>query len=171
MATNNRRTYVSNRIDLVLDDQYRIGAVQSVEVQMSFALEPISGVGSVRVLEWIPTMARISVNCDTVYIFSEEMEQVGRQLVPQRADDSMFGWVFDIYAQPDQFDVPGYGAAAYSKVWKAQGCSFDSGSFRVAKHGAVGRACSFMALDFRIGAAKGAFAPVVNTPFGPPSTN
>jgi len=163
VAVKNRQAYVANRIDLVWDDVARVGAVQNAEVQISFALEPISGVGSVRVLEYIPTMARITVNTDMVYMFGEEVERVGASYMPQKSDDSLNGMVFDMYALVDAVDTPSrYGkgnGAKYNTMWKAQGCFLDSGSFRVAKHGAIGRACSFAALDYKLSDNSSSYDP------------
>jgi len=157
----NRQTYVANRMDVQFADSEggAVGAVQNANVSMSFGLDGVSGIGAVTMIEYVPTVARISVSPDQVYLFRRELDRVsaggfGGQtgILPHQAIESLNGVVFNITAAVLKTDKDTNGQA-YSTLWQAVDCFLDSGDFSTAKHGTVGRRCQFMALNYAVGSA------------------
>lgn len=155
-ARINRQTYVANRLDIQFDNQSQaVGAVQNANVTMSFGLDTVSGIGDIRVKEYVPTIARISLSSDQTYLFNMEIDRLSSGglagqsgLLPAQAQEALTGVVFDVSAvvlNPPQ--------TAYSTLWIASGCSLDSGNMSAAKHGTVMRQCQFQALDYKIASA------------------
>lgn len=61
MSRENLQTRTGNRI-VVLFDGKQVGLVQSVGMSDDYAPEPASGIGDIHVAEYVPTMARHSLN-------------------------------------------------------------------------------------------------------------
>ena len=152
-ARTNRQTYVANRLDVTFNGYgiATVGAIQNANLSVSFGLDEVSGIGSVRVIEHVPTLARISVAADQTYLFNREIDAVKSGLsmqsgiLPAKADESLNGVIFDIAA-----NVADPQASEFGTLWLALGCFLDSGDFSAAKHGTVGRRCQFKALDYSI---------------------
>jgi hypothetical protein len=153
MAKTNLQTYVANRMDVQFDNKGgAVGAIQNANLSVSFGLDAVSGIGAVTVIEYVPTIARVSVSADQTYLFGQEIDRVqanvGGQkgLLPSEAIESLNGVVFDISAvMKSQTSQQEFGT-----LWVAESCSLDSGDFSAAKHGTVGRRCQFQALNFHI---------------------
>lgn len=131
----NLQTRSGNRIVVVFDGK-QIGLMQSVSMNDDYAPEPASGIGDIHVTEYVPTMARHSLNVSSMVLNKGNMRAAG--IAVENGDDILRGMVFDI-------EVLSKDDGALLR--KYIGCSYASGSLDVQKHAIVMANGMFNALD------------------------
>lgn len=131
----NLKTRSGNRIAVVFDGK-QIGLIQSVSMNDDYAPEPASGIGDIHVTEYVPTMARHSLNVSAMVLNKGSMRQAG--IAMENGDAVLQGLVFDIEVlSKDDGEL----------LRKYTGCSYASGSMEVQKHAIVMANGTFNALD------------------------
>lgn len=135
MAKINQKTQTGNRIIVKLDGE-QVGLIQSVRMNDDYAPEPASGIGDIHVQEYVPTMARHSLNVSNMVLKTDNLRTKG--LTPENADAMLQGLVFDIEV---------YDKDTSKLVRKYIGCSYASGDLEVSKHTIVMSNAMFNALD------------------------
>lgn len=131
----NLKTRSGNRIVVVFDGK-QIGLLQSVRANDDYSPEPASGIGDIHVQEYVPTMARHSLNVSAMLLNKGAMLEAG--IAMENGDAVLQGLVFDleIYSKDDGKLLRKYG-----------GCSYASGDLEVSKHAIVMQSGTFNALD------------------------
>lgn len=131
----NLKTRSGNRIAVVFDGK-QIGLIQSVSMNDDYAPEPASGIGDIHVTEYVPTMARHSLNVSAMVLNKGSMREAG--IAMENGDAVLQGLVFDIEVLSKDDG---------SLVRKYTGVSYASGSLEVQKHAIVMANGTFNALD------------------------
>jgi len=136
MAQQNLRTRSGNRAIVYLDG-LKVGLIQTVRMSDDYAPDPASGIGDIHVQEWVPTMARHSLNISAMVLNKGSLAQAGA-VVPENGDAVLLGLVFT-------FEV--IDKATNDVLRKYTGCSYASGDLEVSKHTIVMQSGVFNALD------------------------
>ncbi|ATI15629.1 hypothetical protein [Bordetella phage vB_BbrM_PHB04] len=131
----NLQTRSGNRIVVVFDGK-QIGLIQSVDMNDDYAPEPASGIGDIHVTEYVPTMARHSLNVSAMMLNRGAMLQAG--IAMENGDAVLQGLVFDFEA---------YSKDDGTLLRKYVGCSYASGNIQISKHSIVVQSGMFNALD------------------------
>lgn len=135
MASTNLQTRSGNRIIVTLDGK-QVGLLQSLRMNDDYGLEPASGIGDIHVIEYVPSMARHTINVNLMVLNKGALLAQG--LAPENADAVLLGTVFDI----ENFDKD-----TNTLIRKYRGCSYASGDFEVSKHAIVMQTAVFNCLD------------------------
>jgi hypothetical protein len=124
-----------NRIAVLFDGK-EVGLLQSVSASDDYSPEPASGIGDIHALEYVPTMARHSLNVSTMLLKKGAMLEAG--IAMENGDAVLQGLVFDfeVYSKDDG-----------TLLRKYIGCSYASGSLEVNKHAIIMSSGMFNALD------------------------
>lgn len=135
MAQQNLKTKSGNRF-IVSFDGKTVGLCQSVDMQDDYSPEPASGIGDIHVQEYVPSMARHTLNVEEMVLNTGSLRAQGVTL--ENGDDALRGMVFDIIAvSKDDGSI----------LRKYRGCSYASGSVQLRKHAIVLSSAVFNALD------------------------
>ena len=138
MATPNIQVHSGNRCEIKFDGKM-VGLLQGVQVSDDYSPEPASGIGDIHVTEWVPTMARHTITCDSMVLLKENLRQAG--IAAENGDDVLQGNTFDIVI---------YAKAPNAGVLRTyQKCSFASGQSSVQKHSIVTMNATFNAIDVK----------------------
>lgn len=131
----NLQTRSGNRIVVVLDGK-KVGLIQNVRPNDDYAPDAASGIGDIHVQEWVPTMARHTIQVSTMVLNKGSLMQAG--IVMENGDAVLQGLVFDfeVYSKDDG-----------SMLRKYIGCSYASGDMDFSKHAIVMQSAHFNALD------------------------
>ncbi len=131
----NLQTRSGNRIVVVLDGK-KVGLIQNVRPNDDYAPDSASGIGDIHVQEWVPTMARHTIQVSTMVLNKGSLMQAG--IVMENGDAVLQGLVFDfeVYSKDDG-----------SMLRKYIGCSYASGDMDFSKHAIVMQSAQFNALD------------------------
>jgi hypothetical protein len=135
MASTNLQTRSGNRIIVTLDGK-QVGLLQSLRMNDDYGLEPASGIGDIHVVEYVPSMARHTINVNLMVLNKGAL--LAKGLVPENANAVLLGTVFDI----ENFDKD-----TNALIRKYRGCSYASGDFEVTKHAIVMQTAVFNCLD------------------------
>lgn len=135
MATQNLKTRSGNRIIIVTDGK-QIGLLQSVRADDDYGPEPASGIGDIHAVEYVPTMARHTLQVSAMVLNKGALLEAG--IAMENGDAVLQGLVFDIevYSKDDN-----------TLLRKYTGCSYASGNLDVSKHAIVMQSGTFNALD------------------------
>lgn len=135
MAETNVKVRSANLIKIVIDGS-TIGLMKSVSLNDDYSPEPASGIGSPKVVEYVPTMARYTLQCDMVCVLKELLVQKG--FIPKNAMDSLKGIVFDIEVYDTRENI---------LVKKFHQCSYASGSTNIQAHQILSRSMQVNCID------------------------
>ncbi len=135
MATQNLHTKSGNRL-IVSFDGKSIGLCQSVDMQDDYSPEPASGVGSILAVEYVPTMARHTLQVEEMVLMTGNLRALG--VNTENGEAMLQGLVFDILVTSKD---DGSVLRKYNK------CSYASGSVQVRKHAIVVSNATFNAID------------------------
>lgn len=124
-----------NRIAVLFDGK-EVGLLQSVSASDDYSPEPASGIGDIHAQEYVPTMARHSLNVSTMLLKKGALMEAG--IAMENGDAVLQGLVFDfeVYSKDDG-----------TLLRKYTGCSYASGSLEVNKHAIIMQSGMFNALD------------------------
>ena len=134
-TTTNVKTQTGNRIRVTFNGIV-VGLVQSVRMSDDYGTEPVSGLGDIHVVEYVPGMARHSLSVSQMALKKDSLRSLGISV--QNGDAMLEGVVFDITV----FDKDDG-----RELRKYVGCSFASGDIDVSKHAVVQVNGTFNALD------------------------
>jgi hypothetical protein len=135
MAQTNLKVRSGNRIIVTLDGQ-QIGTMKSCRMSDDYGVEPVSGIGDIHVVEYVPSLARHSLSCSTVVLNAGALRDKGIAL--ENGDDALKGTVFDIVIMSkDDGEI----------LRKYTGCSYASGDLEVNANAVVMANAQFNALD------------------------
>lgn len=131
----NLQTRSGNQIAVVIGG-VQVGLLQSVRMSDDYAPEPASGIGDIKVAEYVPTMARHTLSISGMVMFKGALVACGA--VPENGNAVLQGLVFDV--------------EVYSKIdgtllRKYVGVSYASGEIEISKHQIVVQSGQFYALD------------------------
>ncbi|MBK7491175.1 MAG: hypothetical protein KBF68_08485 [Nitrosomonas sp.] len=131
----NLKARSGNRI-VVMFDGKQLGLIQSVRMNDDYSPEPASGIGDIHVQEYVPTMARHSLQVQSMVLNKGTLREAG--ITAENGDAVLQGLVFDIevYSKDDG-----------TLLRKYTGCSYASGDLEVTKHAIVVASGQFFALD------------------------
>jgi hypothetical protein len=124
-----------NRI-VVLFGGDQVGLIQNVSMSDDYSPEPASGIGDIHVQEYVPTMARHSLNVSSMLLKKGALMEAGAAV--ENGEGALLGLVFDfeVYSKDDG-----------TLLRKYTGCSYASGSMEVSKHAIIMQSGMFNALD------------------------
>lgn len=125
----------ANYIKVLLDGK-TIGIMQSCRCSDDYGLEPVSGIGSIQVKEYVPTVARHTLSVSFAVMRRELLVAAG--FVPENGEAALRGLVFDIEM---------YDKRDGELIKKYLSCAYGSGDFSVDAHRVIVRNATFMALD------------------------
>jgi hypothetical protein len=132
---SNVRTLSGNRIRVFFDNQ-EVGLLQSVRKADDYAPDAASGIGDIHVQEYVPTMARHTINVSAMVLKRKNLRTAG--IFAENGDAVLKGNVFDIVvSDKDSREV----------MRKYIGCSYASGDTDVTKHAIVVHNGIFNCLD------------------------
>jgi hypothetical protein len=134
MAATNVQTQSGNRI-IVLLNQIQVGLIQSVRMNDDYSPEPSSGIGDMEVVEWVPGMARHTLNVSAMVLKQGSLLKLG--IVPDNGTIVLQGIVFQIEA---------FSRDDGSLIRKYKGCSYASGDIEITKHAIVMQSAVFNCL-------------------------
>lgn len=131
----NLKVRSGNRIAVMLDG-LQIGLIQSVRMNDDYSPEPASGIGDIHVQEYVPTIARHTLQIQSMILNKGTLRQAG--ITSENGDSVLQGLVFDIevFSKDDG-----------TLLRKYTGCSYASGDVEVNKHAILMASGQFMALD------------------------
>jgi len=135
MASVNQKVRSGNHI-LVLLDGVRVGLMQSVSMQDDYSPEPASGIGDIHAEEYVPTMARHSLNVTAMVLRKNSLLELG--IIPENGDAMLRGLVFDIVSADKE-------TGAILRTY--HGCSYASGGLEINKHSILMQSGMFNALN------------------------
>lgn len=135
MATQNLKVKSGNRF-VVYMDGHQVGMAQSVDMSDDYGPEPASGIGDIHVQEYVPTMARHTLQVEEMILRTGNLRAAGISL--ENGDDALQGMVFDILVIAKDTG---------ETLRKYSGCSYASGSVNVRKHAILVSNGTFNALD------------------------
>ena len=124
-----------NRIAVLFDGK-EVGLLQSVSASDDYSPEPASGIGDIHAQEYVPTMARHSLNVSTMLLKKGALMEA--DIAMENGDAMLQGLVFDfeIYSKDDG-----------TLLRKYTGCSYASGSLEVNKHAIIMQSGMFNCLN------------------------
>lgn len=131
----NLKAKTGNKI-VVSFDGHQIGLCQSVDMRDDYSPEPASGIGDIHVQEYVPTMARHTLNVEEMVLRTGGLRALG--ISTENGDGMLRGMVFDIVVMSKNGD---------GVIRTYKDCSYASGSVTVRKHAIVVSSGVFNCLD------------------------
>lgn len=135
MADKNLQTRSGNRIIILLNG-LKVGLLQSVRMNDDYSPEPASGIGDIHVIEYVPGMARHTLNVSSMVLNKGALMDQG--LIPDNGSAVLQGLVFEIEA---------FSKDDGTLIRKYLGCSYASGDIEIQKHAIVMQSAVFNCLD------------------------
>lgn len=137
-------------------DGKRFATIQSMSVQDDYGPEPVSGIGDIHVQEYVPSMARHTIQVHHAVLKSSSM--YGQSIIGENGCDRLRGLEFDIVIyekNPLSGQTATGGSAAQEGVCDTQlavvrkyrHCSMASGSTQIQAHRVVMTDATFNARD------------------------
>lgn len=114
----------------------RLGLIQSVRMSDDYSPEPASGIGDIHIAEYVPSVARHSIQVSQMVLENGSLRQAG--IAMENGDSVLEGLVFDIEVQDK---------ATGQTLRKYVGCSYASGDVDVQAHRIVVANAQFNALN------------------------
>lgn len=111
-----------------------IGTIQSMTVNDDYGPEPVSGVGSINVYEYPPTMARHTLSVEYAVLQTKSLMAMG--VVPQNGCERLEGYELDIiiYAKNECAATSTGTDDKGAELRKYEKCTLASGSFQIQAH-------------------------------------
>lgn len=137
------KVYSGNTIMVVIKNK-PVGLLQDVTADEDFAPEPASGIGDPRVVEYVPTMYRISMAVSSMSLKKDSLFSVG--VFPENIDK---------YLATEPFTVVVIDKVTRKIVRQYNNCIFGRGTLSVRKHTIVSHNCTLLATEALAGDADG----------------
>jgi hypothetical protein len=139
----NTKVYTGNTI-LIMIKNTPVGLLQDVTADEDFAPEPASGIGDPRVVEYIPTMYRVSLAVSSMSIKKDSLFSIG--VFPENIDK---------YLAENPFVVQIIDKYTGNTIRYYNNCIFARGTVSVRKHTIVAHNCTLLAVEGIAGDADG----------------
>ena len=120
----------------VMIDGDEVGLMQNISMSDDYGPEGASGIGDIHVQEYVPTMARHSIQCSKMALRTAGLYAKG--IIPENGEGALKGLVVDIEVLDKETG---------EVMRKYLNCTFASGSIEVSKHAIVSYQSQWMALD------------------------
>ena len=133
MSSENLQARSSNSV-LVYLDGFTVGAIKSVHMTDDYSPEPVSGIGSIAVVEYVPTLARHTITVNNMVLIAANLRAAGVYTLDGL--DALVGRVFDILVV----------AVDGTVLRNYLGCSYASGNVEVTANQVLVSNGTFMAL-------------------------
>jgi hypothetical protein len=140
------KVYSGNTIMVVIKNK-PVGLLQDVTADEDFAPEPASGIGDPRVVEYVPTMYRISLAVSSMSLKKDSLFSVG--VFPENIDK---------YLATEPFTVVVIDKVSKKTIRQYNNCIFGRGTLSVRKHTIVSHNCTLLATEALAADADGFFA-------------
>lgn len=137
------KVYSGNTIMVVIKNK-PVGLLQDMTADEDFAPEPASGIGDPRVVEYVPTMYRISLAVSSMSLKKDSLFSVG-----------VFPKDIDRYLQTEPFTVVVIDKVSQRTIRQYNNCIFGRGTVSVRKHTIVSHNCTLLATEALAGDADG----------------
>lgn len=137
------KVYSGNNIMVVIKNK-PVGLLQDVTADEDFAPEPASGVGDPRVVEYVPTMYRISLAVSSMSLKKDSLFSVG--VFPENINK---------YLATEPFTVVVVDKVTNKIIRQYINCIFGRGTLAVRKHTIVSHNCTLLATEAVEGEAEG----------------
>jgi len=137
------KVYSGNQIVVMISNK-PVGLLQNMTASEDYAPEPASGVGDPRVVEYVPTMQRISLACDSMSLKKDSLFSVG-----------VFPADIQSYMASNPFTVQIIDKITGQTIRQYDGCLFASGTVSVRKHTIVAHNCTILSTNVTAGTAPG----------------
>ena len=156
--SKNAQARSGNRIKVMIAGQ-DVGAIQSVRASDEYSPEPVSGIGDIHVIEYVPTMARHNLQVSTMVLSRNSLSSLGITL--ENGADALRGVTFDIVFQGEGSPPGSSGASfgsdvntgietrSFAALRTYSGCSIASCDIEVQKHAIVVSNATINALDVK----------------------
>jgi len=137
------KVYSGNTIMVVIKNK-PVGLLQDVTADEDFAPEPASGIGDPRVVEYVPTMYRISLAVSSMSLKKDSLFSVG--VFPEDVEK---------YLSTEPFTVVVIDKVTNKTIRQYLNCIFARGTLSVRKHTIVSHNCTLLSTEARSGEADG----------------
>ena len=137
------KVYSGNTI-LVVIKNLPVGLLQDVTADEDFSPEPASGIGDPRVVEYVPTMYRVSLAVSSMSLRKDSLFSVG--VFPETVDN---------YLATNPFTVVIIDKVTNKTVRQYNNAIFARGTLAVRKHTIVSHNCTLLATEALAGEAPG----------------
>lgn len=137
------KVYSGNTIMVVIKNK-PVGLLQDMTADEDFAPEPASGIGDPRVVEYVPTMYRISLAVSSMSLKKDSLFSVG-----------VFPEGIDKYLATDPFTVVVIDKVTQKTIRQYNNCIFARGTVSVRKHTIVSHNCTLLSTEALGGDADG----------------
>jgi len=137
------KVYSGNNIMVVIKNK-PVGLLQDVTADEDFAPEPASGVGDPRVVEYVPTMYRVSLSVSSMSLKKDSLFSVG--VFPENINK---------YLATEPFTVVVVDKVTNKIIRQYLNCIFGRGTLAVRKHTIVSHNCTLLATEAVEGEAAG----------------
>lgn len=137
------KVYSGNTIMVVIKNK-PVGLLQDMTADEDFAPEPASGIGDPRVVEYVPTMYRISLAVSSMSLKKDSLFSVG-----------VFPEGIDKYLATEPFTVVVIDKVSKKTIRQYNNCIFGRGTVSVRKHTIVSHNCTLLATEALGGDADG----------------
>ena len=137
------KVYSGNNIMVVIKNK-PVGLLQDVTADEDFAPEPASGVGDPRVVEYVPTMYRVSLSVSSMSLKKDSLFSVG--VFPENITK---------YLATEPFTVVVVDKVTNKIIRQYLNCIFGRGTLAVRKHTIVSHNCTLLATEAVEGEADG----------------
>lgn len=121
---------------VVLMNGKAVGIAQSLDMRDDYSPEPVSGIGDIHAIEFVPSMARHTISVDEMVLVTKSLRELG--ITAENGDDILNGNVFDIEVQNKDTG---------ETMRKYTGCSYAGGGVQVRKHAIIVSNATFNALN------------------------
>jgi hypothetical protein len=137
------KVYSGNTIMVVIKNK-PVGLLQDMTADEDFAPEAASGIGDPRVVEWVPTMYRVSLTVASMSLKKDSLFNVG-----------VFPEGIDKYLATEPFTVVVIDKVSKQTIRQYNNCIFSRGTVSVRKHTIVSHNCTLLATEAVAGDAAG----------------
>jgi hypothetical protein len=137
------KVYSGNTILVVIKNK-PVGLLQDVTADEDYAPEPASGIGDPRVVEYVPTMYRVSLAVSSMSLRKDSLFSVG--VFPEKVET---------YLATEPFTVVVIDKVTKKTVRQYNNCIFGRGTLAVRKHTIVSHNCTLLSTEAIAGEADG----------------
>jgi hypothetical protein len=137
------KVYSGNTILIVINNS-PVGLLQEMTADEDFAPEPASGIGDPRVVEYVPTMNRISLRVASMSLKKDSLFNLG-----------IFPETVDKYLATNPFQVQIVDKVTGKTIRTYNNCIFASGTVSTRKHTIVAHDCRLLSTEALGGDADG----------------
>ena len=137
------KVYSGNTITVMINGK-EVGLLQEVSADEDFAPEPASGIGNPQVIEYVPTINRISLAVGSMSLRKDSLFSAG--VYPENITK---------YLQTNPFQVQIIDKVSGKTVRMYNNCIFARGTLNLRKHTIVSHNCTLLATDAQASDAPG----------------